>query len=300
MLPGVTPVVYINGAFVPETEALIRVDDGGWLHGAGLFETMRAENGRVFRFDAHVRRLIRSAERVLRPIERSMLPTEGAIGELLERNRLHTARVRMTATAGSVRGDPSATEFPPLSVCVSALPLTAYPTESYERGVQAVICDYRVSPSDPVAGHKTTSYLPRLLGLRRAQMVGAAEAIWFTTQNHLAEGCISNVFVVSDGVLRTAPLETPVLAGIARAVVFELARANGIKAREEVLTINDLLDAQEVLLTNSIMQVMPVVRVEKRDIGDGHVGPMAKRLLLHYRELVQKESDLQPHGPVEN
>ncbi len=284
-----TPSVYLDGAFVGESEATVSVYDGGWLHGAGLFETMRAEGGRVFRLESHMERLRRSAGQLLKPIEREALPSSAVFSELLERNGLKTARVRLTVSAGSMRADPPQADTQGLTACVTATELSGYPSSCYEKGIPVTICSFRLSPTDPIAGHKSTAYLPRLLGLREAQQARCAEAIWFTTDNHLAEGSISNVFVVRQGVLRTPPLNTPVLPGIARGIVLEIAGEAGIEAQECDLTINDLLDADEVVLTNAIMQVMPVIRVEKRDIGDGRVGPVAKRLLAEYRKLVRKE-----------
>ncbi len=285
-----TSYIYLNGAFVSGDEARVSVYDGGWLHGAGLFETMRAEHGRVFRLQSHLERLRRSAEQILRPIQNEALPGEPVFAELLERNLMRTARVRMTVSAGSMRARSNLEGQDPI-VCITAAPLDLYPVDQFEQGVQVAICNFRQSPNDPIAGHKTTAYLPRLLGLRQARQVGCMEAIWLTTENNLAEGCISNVFVVSGDVLKTPPLDTPVLPGIARGVVLEIARNNGIAVQECRLTINDILDADEVLLTNAIMQVMPVIRVEKHDIGDARVGPMARRLLQAYRELVQTECE---------
>ena len=114
-------------------------------------------------------------------------------------------------------------------------------------------------------------------------------AIWFTPENLLAEGSVSNVFLVADGKLRTPPLETPVLPGVTRAAVLELAGENDISADEAPCTINDLLNGDEVFLTNAIMQVLPVARVEKHDIAKGVVGPIAKQLYQAYRDLVRKE-----------
>jgi len=284
----VTPIIYINGSFLPEAEAMINVDDGGWLHGAGLFETMRAENGRVFRFEQHIDRLRRSSEVILRPLDRSALPNVRVVTELLRRNDLSSVRLRLTVSAGSMRGVTDGSPAP-LTVSLTASPLVPYASAMYEQGVQVVICPNRVSPSDPIAGHKTTSYLPRLIGLRTAQQVGCLEALWFTTNHHLAEGCISNVFVVTQGVLRTPPVDTPVLPGITRGVVLELSKILNIETREEPLTINDLLDAEEVFLTNAIMHVMPVIRVEKHDISEGRVGETTRNLLGAFRELVNEE-----------
>lgn len=283
-----TTIAYLNGKFIPESEAAISASDGAFLHGAGLFETMRAENGCVFHLDRHLDRLQSSAADLLKPIERSELPKKDVFGELLKRNEMLTARVRLTVTPGPMR---SRTEGPaaPLNVLISATKLAGYPPEQYQTGVAVIVCPFKQSPSDPLAGHKTTAYLPRLLGLRQAQKVGCMEALWFTTENYLAEGSISNVFIVTKGTLRTPPLETPVLPGIARATALEIAADAGIPTKEEPLNINDLLDADEVILTNAVMQVMPVIKVEKHDVGGGKPGPIAQQLLEAYRVLVKRE-----------
>lgn len=283
-----TPMVYLNGAFVPRDAAHVSVHNGGWLHGAGLFETMRAENGRVFRLRAHFDRLMRSAEALLRPVDAAWLPDEHVVSKLLDHCELDVARVRLTVTAGSMI-ESADSEPGGLTVCMTAARLDAPPQATYERGVRAALCDNRVSPTDPVAGHKTTSYLPRLLGLRLAKEKGCFDAVWFTTANHLAEGSISNVFVCKNGLLTTPPLSTPVLPGIARAAVLEAAHAEGRKVEERALTGNDVLDADEVFLTNAIIQVLPVIGIERHVIGDGSVGPVARAMLAGYRDLVRKE-----------
>ena len=283
-----TTTAYVNGEFLPEDEAKVSASDGGLLHGAGLFETMRAENGRVFRLERHIDRLRRSAAVLLRSIARERLPGEDVFCELLKRNEILTARVRLTVTSGAMRPRTWDAEPEP-NILVSATKLAGYPPEYYRKGVTVMISPHKQSPSDPVAGHKTTAYLPRLLGLRRAQQAGCMEALWFTTENRLAEGSISNVFIATKGVLRTPPLDTPVLPGIARTTVLEIAGQAGIETRQEPLTVSDLLDADEVMLTNAVMQVIPVVRVEQHDIGDGKAGPIAQQLLEGYRALVKRE-----------
>lgn len=283
-----TGTVYFNGNLLDSAKASLSIHDGGWLHGAGLFETMRAENGRVFRFESHIERLRNSAEKILVPIEREALPTVDDVTELLARNELTKARLRLTVSAGSMHADMAA-EKAELTVCLTATELTSYPAGFYNKGISTVICKSRVSSSDPIAPHKTTAYLPRLLGLRDAQQARCIEAIWLTTENRLAEGSISNVFVVSQGVLKTPHLDTPVLPGITRGVLLELASKADIETKECPLTIDDLLDADEVLLTNSIMQIMPVVRIERHDIAQARVGPLAKKLLDDFRSLVKRE-----------
>lgn len=282
-------VIFKDGDWLNADDASVSVFDGGWLHGAGLFETMRAEFGTVFRLDAHLDRLMNSADKLLIPIERPDLPLTTDFEALLRRNELPEARVRMTVTSGRVDNHEQSDDRPKLTVIVTAAPLTGYPPELYERGLSVVISRYRQNPDDPLTGHKSTSYLSRLVALREAQQSQCGEALWFTTQNLLAEGCLSNVFVVKDGKLHTPPLSTPVLPGIARAVVVEIAGEQSIELAQRPLTIDELLDADEVLLTNSIMQVLPVCRVERKNIGTGKPGEMARQLAEHYRKKVATE-----------
>jgi len=283
-----TPVVYLNGTFVAENEARLSVFDGGWLHGAGLFETMRAVNGRVFRLESHLDRLRRSAQKLLHPIGRDELPSNDDVTSLLERNQQRAARIRLTVSAGSMRGLDEEAPLRP-TVCMTTAPLAAYASSFYERGIQVVVSPYKQSADDPTVGHKTTGFLPRLLGLRQAQRAGCVEALWFTTGHQLAEGSISNVFLVADGVLKTPELSTPVLPGITREIVLHLAGKMNLEARQGPLTVHDVLDADECFLTNTIMGIMPVIRVERQDIAEGKVGPVTKRVREAYGKLVQEE-----------
>ncbi len=282
--------VYLNGAFVARDQAAVSVDDGGFLHGAGLFETMQAAGGRVFRLDAHLDRLQRSAEALQLPIDRGVLPGPAEFDSLLQRNAVRRGRVRLTATCGSVLSAGEHESVTP-TVCATIAGESDYPAPLYENGVAVLISRHQVSSTDPVAGHKTTNYLPRLIALRAAHAYRCVESLWFTTQNLLSEGSVSNVFVVRGGKVMTPPRDTPVLPGIARALVLELCGREGIPCEETALTIDALLDADEVFLTNSIMQVMPVNRVERKDIGTGRPGPVAARLLRLYRDQVSKECD---------
>lgn len=279
--------VWLNGVEVEESSAVVPLGSGGFLHGAGLFETLRAESGKVFRWEGHLERLKRSAEAVLGGLDHQVLPSRADAEGLMRRCGLSEARLRLTVSAGAVRGeDADARDW---TVALTASALAGYPAELYARGISTVISPYRQGPLDPLAGHKTTCYLPRLMALREAQRHGCGEAIWFTHEHLLAEGSISNVILVKDGGLLTPPLDTPVLAGMARGLVLSLAREAGLSVDEKPLTINDLLEADEVLLTNSIMQLMPVVKIERHDVGGGKVGEVGRRLLDGYREVVRRE-----------
>ncbi|MEJ5260409.1 MAG: aminotransferase class IV [Anaerohalosphaeraceae bacterium] len=272
--------VFLNGSLVPASEARIGIDDSSFLYGIGLFETMRAVRGRVFRFSDHWQRLADSAQTLSIVNSYSQEEVQDAVGQVLQANQLTDARIRLTLTGGSLRAEENRRS----TLLITATAFVPYPKEYFDKGVRVVITDYRQNPKDPFAGHKTTCYGPRLAALRVAHEKLAAEALWFTTENRLAEGCISNVFLIRQGKLLTPPLSTPVLPGIARKTVLELARQEQIPTEERPLDINDLLAAEEVFLTNVVMTILPVVAVEGHTVGEGKPGPVTKLLTEKYEE----------------
>ncbi len=287
------PIVFLNGEFIKASDATISIFDGGFLHGAGLFETMRADHGHVFRLQPHLDRMINSATALGLPITLESLPKANDFDKLIAENDLKTARLRMTVTVGSMHPSDVESDKPALTVCVTASSLPAYPPELFRHGMKVMITTYTQSTTDPLIGHKTINYLPRLLALRKAREFNCGEAFWFTPQNYLAEGCISSVFVVKDNAIATPPLDTPVLPSVTRSAVLEIAEREGIEHHEKTLNINELLGADEVFITNSSMQVVPVCSVEKTDIAEGKPGPMTARLRQLYIELVDQECKAQ-------
>jgi len=283
-----TEYVFLNNVLTDSDQAAVSIHDAGLLHGIGLFETMRSYGGRVFRLNDHLDRLFHSAAALNIPVTSQKLEIEYGIGELLRANQLTDARLRLTLTRGNIKN--TSPENPsPSTLFITAAPLTPYPPEYYNKGMTVIISDYKQNPLEPTAGHKTINYFNRLLALQQAQLKQAGEALWFTTANHLAEGCISNVFLVHNEVLLTPPLATPVLPGIIRKLVLELAGQNGIKAEEKPLTIQDLLQASEVFLTNSIMELMPITRIEKHAVGNEKPGPLYQKLHDLYQSAAAAE-----------
>jgi len=281
--------VYVSGNLVPAAEARISALDAGVLLGAGLFETLRTYGGRPFRLGAHLARLRASGEFFRIFIRESDSQVAEAVARLVEANGLADARVRLTATRGPL-ADAVDDEAPPATLIITAGPMTPYPAELYEKGATVVVSDIRVSPDDPTVYHKTTGYLRNLLALRDAHRARATEALIFNTKGRLAEGSLSNVFIVSGGRLLTPPVEEGLLAGITRAAVLELAAEVGVPAEQRPLAVRDCLDADEMFLTNSIMELLPVGRVERKEIGTGRPGPVTKQLASAYRALVIRET----------
>lgn len=279
--------VSLNGCLMPAERAQISVFDSGLMQGIGLFETMRAYNGRVFRLYRHLDRLLNSS----RKLGWSMLPDTDSLRENVEQvvgaTEQEDSRVRLTVTTGTLR--PNDRETPELTVVATASAGAKYPDECYTQGVTLLVPGYRQGGDDPVAGHKTTAYFSRLASLREAHASGAFEALWLTYDNHVAEGAISNVFAVQGERVLTPPPETPVLPGITRATVIELAIALDIPVREQALTLQELVEADEVFLTNSLMEVVPVVRIGREPIGSEKPGETTAQLYQAYGELVERE-----------
>jgi len=275
---------FINDGLVECDQAQISIHDTAFLHGVGLFETMRAYQGKVFRLAEHLDRLFASAKKLKLTIAQSRGVMVKAVDALIDANGLTEARVRLTVSAGSVREVIQENAHPISSLIVTAAEVQPYPQSSYQSGITVIISRYKQNPDDPTVGHKTLNFFPRMLGLGEAHAIRAGEALWFTTTNRLAEGCISNVFLVKDGVLLTPPVDTPVLPGIARKVVLELAKEFGIETHERECVVKDLLGADEVFLTNSIMEVMPVCHIEKHQVGSGIPGSLTKKLHDGYRQ----------------
>jgi branched-chain amino acid aminotransferase len=298
------PQVWINGQFVEETEANVSIRDAGLLHGAGVFTTMRGYGGRVFRVQDHLARLRASCEALFVPLQyKDEVLTHAAV-ELLGRNALSDARLRLTVTRGAVSQDPLHGLRVEPNVFLTAAVLEPYPQEYYQKGLTVILLDeQKLNPYDLQAGHKTLNYFSRLGALREANRRGAGEALWFNVHNYLQSGSISNVFLVESGKLLTPPtatdLRTPkvsqqtpysksnVLPGVTRNVVLEIAKAQNIEVDIAAVDVNRLLSAEEVFLTNSIMGVMPVCRLERKAVGPDKPGPVTMKIADAYAKVVE-------------
>ena len=289
------PYAWINNQFVDEQEASVSIRDTGLLHAAGVFTTMRAYGGRVFRLDRHLDRLRTSCEHLYVPLSYKDEQLRSAVEKLLEKNGLADARLRITVTRGQAEQDPLHGLRLAPNVFITATPLEPYPDEFYRRGMTVIVLDeQKLNPYEITAGYKTLSYFPRLAALRSATQRGAGEALWFNVHNYLQSGSVANVFLVKDGRLLTPPTpremqdkslwermpypKSAVLPGITREAILEIAREEGIDAQPSAININELLEADEVFLTNSIMQVMPVTRIEQKPLGEGVPGHTTRRL----------------------
>lgn len=299
------PDVWLNNNFIDESTAAISLRDAGLLHGAGVFTTMRSHGGKVFRLSAHLRRLRESCEALFIPLPNTDAALEAAAAELLARNALSDARLRLTVTRGTVTQDPLHGMRLEPNVFLTATQFEPYPVEYYQRGLTVVLLDeQKLNPYDLQAGHKTLNYFSRLAALREANRRKAGEALWFNVHNYLQSGSISNVFLVQDGKLLAPPTATEmrdpsvanavpysrsnVLPGVTRASVIELAREAGIETETVAIDIGRLLEAEELFVTNSIMGVMPVCRIEQKTLGEDRPGPITLQLANALREKMEQ------------
>ncbi len=278
--------VFLNDKLVDSDKACISAADSGFLYGAGLFETMRSSNGVVFCLEDHLDRLLLSANILSINNTYDKKYITDAIYKVLKANKLTDARLRLTLTSGAMSLSEDA---PQSTLLITATKFEPYPPQYYKDGCLVVLCPFKQNPDDPIYGHKTINYFPRMLALQMARQKSATEALWFTVDNRLAEGCISNVFLVKDSVLYTPPVRTPILAGVARKTVCRIALENSIELIEKDLNINDLLDADEVFMTNVIMQIMPISMIEKHTVGDGKVGATTKKLMEYFDKFIKNK-----------
>lgn len=280
------PWVFLNGQIIERERAAIPALDRGLLHAYGLFETMRSYNGRVFRLDAHYRRLCEGAEALGLALNLSLDEIAAAAETLLERNSLPDARIRLTVTAGPQNGDRQA--------LLVATPPTDYPPELYERGMAAVTSAIRRNETSPLSRIKSLNCLDNLLAREDARRRGADHAILLNTRGFVAEGNASNIFLAQGERLLTPGIDSGVLPGITRAAVLELAREAGVACLEGEVEAAMLDEAREAFLTGSVMGVMPLTRLDGRPIGSGRPGPMTTTISRLYDQAVARETAALP------
>ncbi|MCH7999556.1 MAG: aminotransferase class IV [Chloroflexi bacterium] len=278
--------IYLNGELVQQETATVSALDRGLLYGYGVFETMRSYDGRVFRLEQHYQRLCRGAERVGLEVPFSLADLVAAAKGVLQRNDLEDARVRLTLTAGA--------EGAAGSVILLAREVKEYPRQLYRRGMSALVISTRRNETSPLSGVKSLNYLDNLLAREDARRQGADEAILLNTRGLVAEGSASNVFLVLDGRLVTPNLSSGCLAGITRQAVLELATAAGVEAVETEVELSAFAVASEAFLTGSVMEVMPLTRLDNGPVGSGRPGPVTGRLHRLYQEMVARETSAAP------
>jgi branched-chain amino acid aminotransferase len=283
--------IYLDGEYLPEDRARISVFDHGFLYGDGVFEGIRAYNGRVFRLREHVERLFQSAHAIM--LEVPVTPEE--LGEIVletcRRNQVANGYIRVVVSrgVGDLGIDPGKCKRGATVVVISAN-LTMYPRSHYEEGMSVITtATRRNSPAALDPGIKSLNYLNNILAKIEVNRAGAGEGIMLNLDGYVAEATGDNIFIVQRGVLYTPPAYIGILEGITRNSVIEIADRLGIPFAERVFTQLTVYNSDECFLTGTGAEVIPVVRVDDRTIGDGRPGPMTRQIMQAFHELVNRE-----------
>jgi branched-chain amino acid aminotransferase len=280
--------VYIDGKLYPKEGAKISVFDHGLLYGDGVFEGIRSYNGRVFRLKEHLDRLYNSAKAIWLKVPMSKGEMAKAIEATLKVNKLRDAYIRVVVTrgAGTLGLDPNRCPHPSVIIITDSIAL--YPAEFYRKGLEVVtVATLRNHNAALNPRIKSLNYLNNILAKIEGLQAGVVEAIMLNTDGLVAECTGDNIFVVRREALSTPPVTAGILEGITRNCVIEIARKLGIPVREENLTRYDLFVADECFLTGTAAEIVPVVKIDQRPIGDGKPGAMTLRLLREFQELTR-------------
>ena len=273
------PKVWLNGELVERDRAVITVFDHGLLYGDGVFEGIRSYNGRVFRLEKHVRRLFDSANGIRLEIPLTPQAVGDAVVGTLQANGMKDAYIRVVVTRGegTLGLDPNRCPKPNMFIITDKIVL--YPQELYENGLEIITAStMRNHPNAVNPRLKSLNYLNNILAKIEAIDAGTLEAVMLNHLGYVAECTGDNIFIVRDGRLFTPPIAAGILEGITRDEILDIARSLRIDVREENLTPQDLYTADECFLTGTAAEVIPVVRIDKRSVGDGRPGPITKRL----------------------
>lgn len=272
-------VIYCDGHFVSKEEASVSVFDHGLLYGDGIFEGIRVYNGNVFRLEQHLKRLYDSAKSILLEIPHEKEVLAEIVCETLRRNQFDSAYIRLVVTrgAGNLGLDPFLCEK--AIVIVIAEQLALFPSELYERGISVVSAATRRNRPDGLSPKvKSLNYLNNILVKIEAHRAGASEALVMNSEGYVVEGSGENVFLVRDGQLWTPPVYLGALEGITRGAVMELASQLGYQVHREPFMMHDVYVADEVFLTGTAAEMIPVVKCDDRVVGDGRPGPITAQL----------------------
>jgi len=282
--------IWLNGKIVPEEEAKVSVFDHGLLYGDGVFEGIRSYNSRIFKLDEHLERFYKSARAIMLKIPLSLNELEEAIIKTLRINNLKDAYIRVVATrgVGDLGLDPVKCPSPTIFIITSKMQF--YPRELYEKGLRLVTVPTRRNDIESLnPALKSLNYLNNILAKIEATNSGALEALMLNRDGYVVECSGDNIFIVKNGTLLTPPSSVGTLEGITRNVVIDLAQSFKINCLESLLTRYDLYNSDEVFLTGTAAEIIPVTELDGRIIKDGKVGPFTKRLMLGFKKLVNQE-----------
>ncbi len=279
-------LIYIDGEFLPRAEAKISVFDHGLLYGDGVFEGIRCYNGFVFKLDEHLERLYDSAKSLMLQIPISIDEMKQNVLETLRRNQLREGYIRLIVTRGigDLGLDPD--KCPNPLVIIIADKIKLYPQHFYENGLEIVTVSVRRNYPEAINPRiKSLNYLNNILAKIEAKQSGAVEALMLNNDGYVVECTGDNIFWIKNEIIVTPPPHIGILEGVTRNSVIALAREAGFQVEERVFTRHDLYVADECFLTGTAAEVIPVVKLDQRVIGDGKPGKVTQKLIAAFRHL---------------
>ncbi len=285
--------VYLNGRLVAKEEATISVFDHGLLYGDGVFEGLRTYNGRIFKLEKHIDRLIDSAKAIMLNIPLSKQELMDAVVETVRANNIHDGYIRLVVTRGTgdLGLDPRKCPIP--SIFIIADKITLYPAELYQNGMEIITVPTRRNiPEALNPCIKSLNYLNNIMAKIEAIHGGVHEALMLNSEGYVTECTGDNIFIVRDKILLTPPTWVGALKGITRDTVMDIAKENKeykVEAKEEVLTRYDLYTADECFLTGTAAEIIPVIKIDSRIIGTGKPGDITLKIMQRFKELTQTE-----------
>lgn len=283
-------LVYLNGKLVKKEDAKISVFDHGLLYGDGVFEGIRSYNGLVFKLKEHIDRLYDSAEAIHLSIGMSRSQMQDAVVRTLQANKLKDAYIRLVVTRGSGDLGLDPRHCPKPTVFIITDKIVLYRSDLYDKGMSIVTARTRRNAPNALDPRiKSLNYLNNILGKIEAIRAGVPEAVMLDQKGFVTECTGDNIFIINARTLKTPPVSVGVLNGITRLTVLNLAKRLGLKARETMMRPVDLRQADEMFLTGTAAEIIPVVRLDGRRIGDGRVGGTTRSLIAEFKKLTTKE-----------
>jgi len=272
-------VAYLNKKFIPLKKAKVSILDRGFLYGDGIFETMRSYDGGVFLLEKHLERLYRSLKILDIKIELNKKSIEKAVYQLLNKNGLKNAYIKIVVTRGSSSGLLIPTRSTKATLAIYALPYKDNAKEIREKGIKIQIASTSSNERSKIAGNKTLNYMDNILCRYEARIKGFDDAVLINTRGHVSEVTSSNIFLVKNNTIFTPCLKAGILPGIIRQEIIDISK-NSLKTRikETFLKRSFLYSADEVFITNSLKGIVPVIKIGRNPVGHGKPGPITKAL----------------------
>jgi D-amino acid aminotransferase len=278
--------IFLNGKIISDADANISSADRGFLYGDGIYETLRSYSGKPFKLSDHLERMRHSAKQLRISFGYTNEDIGKWINELIEMNCSQDAYIRITLSRGSGGSRLQMDDNIESTTLIQVKPLTPYDKKFYDDGMSLVVSDYKRSTTCPISRYKSTNLLQSILRKEEAKKKSAHEAIILNTDCYVSECVVSNIFMVSAGSVVTPSLDTNILPGITRRTVLDICENSGIPTDEEHFKVDALIKADEVFITNSLMEIMPVSRIDDCKIGKTVPGMITQQLMNAYKRFV--------------